>query len=538
MPTSAPSSSPSSGLSPALQNFFSGVQDVAANPSSVPARQSMISEAESMLSRFQTLDARFNQLRDGVNTELEAAVGRINSLAQQISALNEQISGAEGPASQPPNDLLDQRGLLISELNKYVKVTTIEQADRTVNVSIGSGQSLVVGSTVLPLAVSSSDDDPSNLEISLTAGSSLVPLPSDMFQGGSVGGLFAFREQMLDGAQNQFGRVALVLAHAFNEQHRLGQDLGGRLGGDFFAEPQPTVQGRTTNLGDAALGAVVADAGAVTASNYSVMYSGGNYTVTRIPENTQTTYASLPQTFDGITLSLDSGTPQDGDTFLVLPTRNAVRDLDVVVSDTSYVAAAAPVRTGGSLANTGNARISAGVVSDVSNLPLATPVTLTYASATNEWSVSGATPAAGPFTYSAGGDIAINGVTVSITGTPKDGDTFTISNNSAGVADSRNASLLAALQTVKAVAGGTASFQSAYSQIVSDVGNSTREIQVQLRAQEALRSSAVTAEQGYSGVNLDEEAANLVRFQQAYQASGKVLEIASKMFDEILALGR
>ena len=117
-------------------------------------------------------------------------------------------------------------------------------------------------------------------------------------------------------------------------------------------------------------------------------------------------------------------------------------------------------------------------------------------------------------------------------------ENITISNNSAGVADSRNASLLAALQTVKAVAGGTASFQSAYSQIVSDVGNSTREIQVQLRAQEALRSSAVTAEQGYSGVNLDEEAANLVRFQQAYQASGKVLEIASKMFDEILALGR
>jgi flagellar hook-associated protein 1 FlgK len=176
-------------------------------------------------------------------------------------------------------------------------------------------------------------------------------------------------------------------------------------------------------------------------------------------------------------------------------------------------------------------------VTSVANVPLGGTVTLTYSAATNQFAVSGAVPAAGPFTYTSGATISFNGLSFSIRGTPADGDVFTLENNTNGVADNRNALLLAQLQTANTVANGTASYQSAYSQLVSDIGNDTREAQIQQRAQVALVAQTRQAQQSFSGVNLDEEAANLVRYQQAYQASGKVLQIASTLFQTLLELG-
>jgi len=528
---------PSSGLSPALQDFFSGVQDVASNPSSVPSRQSMLSLSEAMVSRVQSLDARFRDLREGVNAEIRAAVGNINSLATQLAQVNDRIASAASDGNQLPNDLLDQRGYLVSQLNAQVKVTAVAQSDGTLNVFIGSGQSLVVGGAVLGLDATASPDDPANLELALVTDNATIPLPSSIFQGGKLGGLLAFRDQTLDQAQNTFGRVVTTLAQTFNEQHRLGQDLNGALGTDYFRVPQPSVQARSTNLGDGVLTATIDDATQLSISDFRVTYAGGNWTVRRLPDGTENVYGSLPQTFDGITLDLPSGTPQDGDMFLVQPTRYAGRDVEVLITDPALVAAAAPVRTTAALTNNGNAKITQGVVTDVTDLPLPSPVTFTYDQAANEWAVSGASPAAGPFTYASGADITFNGLTFQISGTPADGDSFTLSNNTSGVADNRNALLLGRLQTTPTVAGGSANYQSAYSQMVSQVGNDTREIEVQSQAQEILVKTATDAEQAFSGVNLDEEAANLVRFQQAYQASAKVLQIATELFDQILQFG-
>ena len=527
---------PTSGLSPALQDFFSGVQDVASNPSSVASRQSMLSLSESLVARFNALDARFSDLRSGVNTEIIASVDRINSMGSQIAALNQQIAASSGPAEMPPNDLLDQRDALVAELNSLVKVSTTTEVDGSLSVFIGTGQMLVVGSKTMTLAASPSAEDPRNYQIALSIGSATVNMPTSIFQGGKLGGLLSFRDEMLDKAQNTFGRVALTLAHTFNEQHRLGQDLHGALGEDYFSAPDPFVQARATNAGDGVLGATVSDVGAVTLSDYRVLYLGGNYTVRRLPEGTETTYASMPQTFDGITLDLTSGTPADGDTFMIQPTRFAARNIDVRISDTAMIAAAAPIRTSADVGNNGNARISAGIVTDTTDLPLPNDVTFTYDQAANEWVVAGASPSAGPFAHSPGSDISFNGMTFTITGNPSDGDVFTLTNNTAGVSDNRNVLLLAKLQTANTMAGGTASYQGGYSQMVSDVGNRTREIEVQLKAQDALVKQATDAQQAFSGVNLDEEAANLVRYQQAYQASGKVLQIASQLFDVILEL--
>jgi flagellar hook-associated protein 1 FlgK len=530
---------PAAGLSPALQDFFSGVQDVAANPASVPARQSMISLGEAMVSRFQALDARLAEIRNGVNGEVGSIVGRINLYAGQIADLNQRIVVSQSSEGRPANDLLDQRDAVVTELNRLVRVNVITQSDGTYNVFFGTGQSLVVGRQSLTLGVRPSTEDPTGLTVGYLSAGNFIALPSAVLRGGEIGGLFAFRDEVLTPAQNQLGRVAVVLAETFNAQHRLGQDLNGALGTDFFGAPQALVQGRTDNTGNGVMSATLSDVGQLIASDYRVSVTGANtYLVTRLSDNTQTTYTGLPQTFDGITLHLASGTPAVGDSFLVQPTRYGARDLAVAISDTARIAAAAPVRTAASVSNAGDAKISAGVVDSVANLPLPGTVTLTYSQPTNQFTVSGAVPPAGPFAYTSGAAVAFNGMSFSISGTPADGDTFTLGNNTNGVADNRNALLLAQLQTANTVANGTASYQSAYSQLVSDVGNDTREAQIQQRAQDALVVQTRRAQQSFSGVNLDEEAANLIRYQQAYQASGKVLQIASTLFQTLLDLGR
>ena len=531
-------SDPNSGLSPALQDFFAGVQDVASSPTSVPSRQSMLSLTEALVARFRALDARFSDLRDGVNAEIATSVERINSLAGQIADINSRISSSPGGQGKPPNDLLDQRDSLVKELNGYVKVTTVLEADGSQSVFIGSGQSLVVGGRSLTLGSAPAPEDPENQQISLVAGSARVPMPTSIFQGGQLGGLLSFRDEMLDRSQNTFGRIAMVLAETFNAQHRLGQDLEGVPGLDYFEAPTPLVQPRSTNAGSAVLQATVADAGAVTLSDYRILVQGGSFVITRLPEGTQTTFATLPQTFDGLTLSLAGGAPAEGDSFSLQPTRRAAAQIDLALRDTARIAAAAPVRSSAALTNEGSARISPGVVSDTTGLPLPTPITLTYERATNRWLVTGAVPAAGPFTYTEGDEITFNGLSFTVSGQPADGDVLTVSNNTSGTADNRNALRLAQLQTTSTIAGGTTTYQGGYGQMVSSVGNRTREVEVQLKAQDALVKQATEAQQSFSGVNLDEEAANLVRYQQAYQASGKVLQIASQLFDVVLELGR
>lgn len=524
---------PESGLSPALQDFFSGVQDVASNPSSIPSRQSMLSLAQTLTARFQSLDQRMTELGNGTTTEIRDAVGSINDIARQIANLNRQIVTSQSTDVRPANDLLDQRDKLVADLNKIVRVQVVTERDGSYNVFIGTGQNLVIGANRLEIAAVQSADDPTSLDLVYRTPTADVLLPPQTFEGGRLGGLLAFRNGTLAQAQTSLGRLALSLADTFNAQSRLGQDLNGALGGDFFATPTPQVQARTTNAGSGVVTATISDYAALRATDYRVTAIAAGFVIENLADNTSQTFATLPQTVDGVDFTLASGAPSVGDSFLVQPTRFAARDLRPAITDPALIAAAAPVRSTAALANTGNAKISAGVVSSVANLPLPTPVTLTYDRAANQFVATGAVPGAGPFAYTPGQAITFNGMTFTITGTPDNGDTFTIANNTAGVADGRNALRLAQLQTGNTV-GGNSTYQGAYSQIVSAVGNSTREAQIQSTAQDTLARQTREAEQSFSGVNLDEEAANLVRYQQAYQASAKVLATATSLFATVL----
>lgn len=528
------------GLSPALQEFFSAAHSMALTPSNVSARQSVLSAGESLTARFNTLAARFDELQGSVNAQITGVVTNVNSLALQIAALNGRILEVQQNPLQAPNDLLDQRDALVGKLNQLAGVTVITQSDGTLNVVVGNGQNLVVGRQVMTLAAVTSAEDPRRTEIGYVIGGNTIPLSATSFQGGSLGGLLAFRANDLDPAQNSLGLVAAGLARTFNDQHALGQDINGALGTNFFSPPAPDVFSRATNAGTAVVTASIGNTNALTASDYRLLYTGANYTVTRLSDNTTTTYATLPQTIDGVTINIASGAAASGDSFLIQPTHNAARNMAMSISDQSNIATAAPIRTAAAGANAGSGTISAGTVNTPPppNGNLRNSVTITFTGA-GTFDVTG-TGTGNPtgVAYTAGGAVTYNGWTIRITGSPATGDVFTITSNVAGVADGRNALLLAGLQTQNTLGAGTTTFQGAYSQMVSLVGNKTTQMDVTSQAQDTLVNQATLAQQSVSGVNLDEEAANLLRYQQAYQAAGKMIQIASSLFQTVLDLGR
>ena len=542
---------PNTGLSPAVQSFFTSVNAVANSPTSVAARQSMLSGGETLAARFQSLYTRFDEIRNGINTQLDAQVTGINSYAAQVADLNQKIIDAQSINNQPPNDLLDQRDQIIGKLNEMVKTTVVKQSDGTYNLFIGSGQSLVTGTTAFSLALQNDPNDPTQKNVAYAIGGAYIPIPSASLQnGGALGGLLAFRNNSLNSAQNALGRVALGLAQTVNNQHQLGQDLNGVLGGNFFsiASTSPTIFNNSNNTGSASLTSTLSgNAGALTTSNYQVAYNGTNYSITDSATNTTTSGLTSAQLITqlgnaGVTLAI-AGTPNAGDQWLILPTRYGARDISVGITDPNKIAAAAPIRAAATTTNTGAASIDLGSVNPPLNANVQNQVRITFTGATT-FNVSdvtlGSTLATG-VSYTSGSAISYNGWTVHISGTPASGDTFSVAANTGGIGDNRNAVALAALQNNNSLANNTAgapttTYQGAYAQLVSSVGNTTQQMQVNSTAQQTLLDNATQTQQQLSGVNLDEEAANLLRFQQAYQAAAKMIQIGSTLFDTILAI--
>lgn len=561
-----------SGLSSVVEGFFAGVQEMASNPTSVAARQSLISSAEALVARFGTMDARLSELRTGVEGEIVSTVSQINMYAGALADMNKRIAQIQvaGP-SVAANDLLDQREQLVAELNKLIKVDTVTESDGSLSVFIGSGQGLVVGFTANRLGAVPDANDPQRNAIALIAENGIPNvLPESLVSGGALGGLLAFRRDSLDAAQNTLGLIAVGIAEAFNAQHRLGVDLEGVLGGDFFKSPtpalKPAINSATVSIDNYA---------ALTASDYMLSWDGANYTMRAVGGS------DVPLTLQpdgsysggGINIAISNPPPADFPStgLLIQPTRYAARDIEVAISDPRKIAAGDPVSVAPG--------IYTGAVSDrIQNLKTTSvagidgngdgtadfaPITLSFDGTTftpSSGSIERYDPATG--TWVAGGNYNpaadSTGARFRITdGTAPDqysfefkavgaweaNETMVFSPTAAGVSDSRNAVALGALQTSKQMLAGsdgvaTANFQAVYAQMVTEVGNKTREVQVNLKAQESLLAQATDARDSLSGVNLDEEAANLVRYQMAYQSSAKVMSVAQTLFDSILSIAR
>ncbi|MDB5777106.1 MAG: flagellar hook-associated protein FlgK [Herbaspirillum sp.] len=546
------------GLSTALQTFFAGLQDLTANPSTDSSRQSALSSAQTLAARFQSLASQFTDSNNAVNSTVTSSVTSLNAYATELATLNDSIVQAQAATGDTPNDLLDQRDSVLANMNKIVKVSTMMESNGAMDVSIGNGQPLVQGDQVSTLVATPSADDPSQMGIGVVSNGNTIRLPDSSFTGGSLGGTLAFRSQTLNPAKNELGQIATVMASDFNAQNALGLDQNGNPGGNFFNIDPPTVISKTGNSPTASLTATVTDASQLTTSDYQMKFDGTNYTITRLSDGNQTVIAGPPTTYpnpapevDGVTFN--APTMAAGDSFTIKPTANAAASLSVALSDPSAIATAAPIATSSASTNTGNGTISAGSVDkNFLTTPAPTlPLTATFGTPPTSFTltqgappgtavtpanvlVNGVAASANPIPYTAGATITYQGMSFVLNGTPAATDSFTVAANTGASGDNRNIQLMAAMQTTPTINGS--SFQDAYSSIVSQVGNQANQMNVLGAAETSRLTSLTTAQQSESGVNTDQELANMVQQQSAYQAAAKIIQAVSDMFTVIFAL--
>jgi len=545
------------GLNSALNAFFDTVQGAADDPTSIAARQVMVSEAQSLTGRFNDLHNWMQRTRSGLNSQMTASTQQINQLAGAIAEVNKQIVAAEtGASGLTPNDLLDQRDQLVLELSSKVSVSTTVQDDGSMNIFMGSGQVLVLGANHNTLGVMESSRDPGHLEITMNAGGSTTVPVTDLINGGELGGILKFRNEVLDPAQNSLGRIAVELGSFMNAQHRRGITLDGLQGQDFFTVAAPQVIADPANSGS--INVAFDDVAQLAVDDYDLRFTGGAWTLTgkasgqAIPLSGSGTAAD-PLVAAGLSIVVGPGAAA-GDNYLLRPTRSAAGQIGLALSDPRDLALAAPVTTAALVANSGTGAISTGVVTDIDNpafqsMPgqLSPEVLVRFTTPTSYTVLNKATLATidtGTFDPATGEDIfptenlALDfGYRVRISGNPAAGDEFSVA-YSAGAGDNRNALSLSGMQSERLMGGGTASFNDAYGQLVADVGTSTRQAQVNSSAVQRILEQSEAARAAASGVNLDEEAADLLRYQQAYQAAAEIIAVADRMFETLIGAVR
>jgi flagellar hook-associated protein 1 FlgK len=553
---------PTSGISSAITSYFTGMQNVANDASNPAMRQSAISSAQSLADQINAAGDQYDQLRTSVNTQIGDTVKQINTYSAQIAQLNSQIQSLSAQG-QPPNQLLDQRDLAVSNLSQLVGVQVV-QGDSGYSVFMGNGQPLVVADKSFNLTTVTSPSDPTETAVAYAglasqAGTTTPQILPDSAQlGGQIGGLMTFRSQTLDPAEAQLGAIATSFAAQVNAQNSLGIDLNGNKGGALFTVGNPTIFANLKNTGGATLGASLSNPSQPVSGDYTLSYDGSNYTLTnRDTGQVVGQAANLTSPIGGMQFSL-TGTMNAGDSFTVEPTRGALNGFGLTTSDGAAIAASSPVLVSKGTSNTGTSSVTQGTVSSGYTLP-STTTTLTYDSTTGSisgfpvgstvtiggtpptsYNITAATPNV-PYNPAMGASMTITGSTINnvslqITGTPANGDTFTIAPNPAGGKDGRNAQSISNLVTTKSMGNGTLTLTDSYANYVNDIGNQTNQIQASSKSQTALVTQITTSQQAISGVNINEEAANLLQYQQLYQANSKVIQTAQTLFQTILGI--
>ncbi|WP_431820725.1 flagellar hook-associated protein FlgK [Burkholderia sp. F1] len=562
--------SPTAGISTAITNYFTGLQNVANKAADTSVRQTAMSNAQVLADQLKAAGAQYDALRQSVNTQLSATVGQINTYTTQIAQLNQQIATA-GSQGQPPNQLLDQRDQAVSNLSSLAGIQVVRN-DQGYSVFMAGGQPLVVADKSYTLAAVTSSSDPSELSVVSQGIAGANPpgqnqaLPDSSLSGGTLGGLLAFRRQTLDPAQAQLGAIATSFAAQVNAQNALGVDLSGNPGGNLFSTGSSTVFANQANTGNATLNVSFANPAQPTTSDYTLSYDGTKYTLTDRATGAMVDQknAPMPVTLggaSGLKISLASGTMNPGDSYTLLPTRGALGGFSLATANGAAIAAASPVAVSASGTNTGTGKITQGAVTAGYQIP-AGGTTLTYNASTGQLSgfpvgttvtIAGSPPTSTtinaptdtvPYNPATGATMtltgtaatAINGVTITLSGAPSTGDTFKIGPYSGGTSDGNNALALAQLVTAKQLAGGTTTLTGAYANYVNGIGNTASQLKSSNAAQTALVGQISKAQQEVSGVNQNEEAANLMQYQQLYQANAKVIQTASTLFQTVLGL--
>lgn len=522
-------SDPATGVTGVWSNFFDSISGLSANASGAADRRNVLDSANTLVTRFKQLTNNLDSLNSEVNNGLLSAATEVNRLASEIAQLNAAV-GSNAAAAAP--DLLDRRDLLVSQLVGFTGGTAVIQDGGVMNVFSAGGHPLVVGTNASQVTTAVDPYRPERLQLAIKTQGMTVTMDSKAM-GGQIGGLLEVRDSVLTPAQAELGRIAVGMAQTFNQAHREGMDLYGDMGTDFFDLAPPQISGHSSNAGSATLTASYGDLSALDGQNLLLKFNGTNWEANRADTGagvpmTGTGTAADPFVVNGVQFVV-GGTPSANDRYLLQPTAAATNGLSVAITDPSRVAAANPIRGSGNLSNSGSGVLGKLDVLDAANPALLNPANIQFTSA-NQYTIDGA----GPFPYTPGQTISANGWSVVLDGKPATGDSFNIGKTAAGSSDNGNASQLAGVEDMKAFSGGTVTLNGALGGLTTQVGSAARAADYSLQAQQVIHANAQASRDTVSGVNLDEEAADMLRLQQAYQAASQLISTADTMFQTIL----
>lgn len=542
------------GLGASINDMLNAFSDVASSPTDLTARTVALTRIDETASRMRSASTSLDDLQQAVKQELEQKVSAINSLAKNIATVNDQIARAQG-TGQPPNDLLDRRDQLVRDLNQYIQTTSIPASDGTVGIFVGGSQALVLGTTVSSLSIVSDEfGDPLKSKLAITNSGQTTTLDENVLGGGEVAGLLKFQNTDLAEGRNLLGRLTLAVSTSMNAQHALGLDLDGNPGGNLFTATDINTSGNilkpTSQAASTTLSLGIADVTQFAASDYEVTFTGAAAgSITRKSDGVVTAFTSVPVTIDGLTISA-TGSANAGDRFLLKPFSTAASNISAEFSTPRLLAVASPVAGKMGATNSGSLQLSSLVAR--TNPPLvessATPVVLTFTGSNSYTRSDEVPPNTTTFTYTSGKTIEgttpatspLSQWSVTLQGIPKAGDTFTVvgakdTANNNGIdykLNSGNASAMMGLRDADMFDGSA--MTDGYASMIAQIGVRGQSASYSAQVSGTIAANLETDRTGVSGVNLDEEASKLLQYQQAYQASAKVIQIAQSIFDTLI----
>lgn len=554
-----------SGLGATTLEFLNAFSDLANLPADSAAREVVLARAQELATQFSNAGQTLDEMQELVRLELDTTAAKVNALTSNIALINGQIAAARG-TGQTPNDLLDARDTMLAELSTYISFNTVEADDGSIGVFAAGGQPLVLSAKSLELQVVDDLGDPRRAALAVVNGSTLVRVDPSSIAGGTIAGLLQFQNEDLVDAQTKLGQLAAAIASAVNEQQAKGFTLHEPPGSvsplDFFTLGAPVAQPNGNNATDTngnyigSVSLTVTDASQLQASEYELAEdpdNPGQWQLTRLSDGLVRSVADGDEV-DGFRIDIGTPAPVAGDSFLLQPVTYAATTMAMALTDPRDIAAASPLTATVGPANTGTAAIGAlTIVGDNVDTSLTASISFVDDAGNYTWELRDATTNAlvssGSGTWQAGepippaGDPDINGFSLMLSGVPRGGDTVSVAmttdtatnnGNVLALASLREAALVGRVDTGGGTLVGGSSFTDAYASAMADVGVRVQSAGTVAQISAANAAHVESSRMSEVGVNLDEEAAALIQYQQTYQAAAKVLQVAQQVFDTLL----
>ena len=570
-------------INSSIENFYQTMNGIADNPSDLGLRSIALNQAGVLSSDFSRLNDNIDQLEKSANSVIVQMANKISQLSVELAKINEQILQSQDlTINGQPNDLLDKRDQLVGELGEYTSVNTILDENGVMTVMIGSGATLVAGITPLSISVISGDPDPKDTQLRLLGPNSSVAINGSAI-GGALAAKFEYRDEHLSQLRREVDRMAMAISGTLNHSQSEGLDLNAQQGLDIFTDINSSAlqQGRvlspSTNAGNLAASINITDISKIPTDEFEIRFDGTDYIMTNMNDGSLQNLGApgsgtyTPSNPDyGFEFTELSGTPSSDDSFLIKPTKNSASFMEVTLSHGNGIAASTAIGVDASSKNVSDGKVNitnvtdpvaARAFTDTANMGLLVDV---YESSAGVFSyrvydADALSPPPSPpsmvgaiasGTFLAGNNALIDmppspataAFQIEITGQPKGQgalapEEFTIG-DAFGFGNGGNAILMALTQEKGVVNNGRETFSQSLAISASDIGAKASSAELVSETAEALHTQAYNRNQQISGVNLDEEAANLMRFQQAYQASSRIISIANTIFDTLLQASR